>query len=34
VACRERSYVNDVKQLVNELQFENTAVIGTFLNDF
>ena len=34
VACRERSYVSDVKQLVNELQFEKTAVIGTFLNDF
>lgn len=34
VACRERSYVDDVKQLVSELQFEQTTVVGTFLNDF
>lgn len=33
VACRERSYVSDVKQLVSELQFEKATVVGTFLND-
>lgn len=34
VACRQRTYLNDVHTLIGELEADRTKVAGTYLNDY
>jgi Mrp family chromosome partitioning ATPase len=34
LACRERSFVNDVRTLIEELTTARAKVLGTYLNDY
>jgi len=34
VACRERTYVKDVRTLLDQLALARTTVLGTYLNDY
>lgn len=34
VACRERTYVKDIRALISELESDRTKVVGTYLNDY
>lgn len=33
-ACRQRTYVKDVRTLLNELETDRTTIVGTYLNDY